>query len=73
MSDDTTSVIVLMTLFEACALEDHVFSGQETGSMENEKSCWKSRGKGPPERAAVWTVRFAIPGRNKIFFFPAKL
>ena len=38
MSDDTTSVIVLMTLFEACVPEDHVFFGQETGSMENEKS-----------------------------------
>jgi len=34
--------------------------------------CWKSCGKGPPESTAVWTVRFAIPGRNKIFFFPAK-
>jgi len=34
MSDDTTSVTVLMTLFEACVPEEHVFSGQETGSME---------------------------------------
>jgi hypothetical protein len=35
MSDDTTIFIVLMTLFEACVPEDHVFSGQETGSLEN--------------------------------------
>jgi len=31
--------------------------------------CWKSCGKGPRERAAAWTVRFAIPYRNKIFSF----
>jgi hypothetical protein len=68
MSDDTTSVIVLMTLFEACVPENHIFSGQEPGSPY-----WKSCGKGPPERAAVWTVRFAIPGRNKIFFFSANV
>jgi hypothetical protein len=38
MSDDTTSVILLMTLFEVCVPEDHVFSVQEMGSMENEMS-----------------------------------
>jgi hypothetical protein len=38
MSDDTTSVTVLMTLFEASVPEEHVFFGQETGSMQNKKS-----------------------------------
>jgi len=38
MSDETRNVIVLVTLFEACVPEDRVFSGQETGSTENETS-----------------------------------
>jgi hypothetical protein len=38
MCDDTTSVIVLMTLFESRVPEDHVLCGQGPGSVENEKS-----------------------------------